>query len=339
MQPRHSFLTKLSQGLMRLNADGQGMLLAVSGGADSMGLLHGVLNSAADSTGLRIEVAHLNHALRGPESDADAELVRETCERAAIPLTTETLSAGTLKSSPNGSIENAARTARYEFLQRTALAKALPLIVTAHHQQDQTETILFSLLRGTGLRGLRGIPETRTLASGIQLIRPMLNIEQTVVRDYVTTNRVAFRDDSSNASPDFARNRIRMLLHSLTATNSNENADRNVLESSLLTLGNQAAKTMATIDRLSKKILSETLLEQSPLILKFDRPGLKTWPEPMIRHALILQWSNQQWPRQQMNSAQWQRLSDGIFSGVPRRWTFPGEIRMTVSRHLVTFQK
>jgi tRNA(Ile)-lysidine synthase len=321
-----SFTERLSEGLIRLNPGGRAILLAVSGGADSMAMLHGTLAIASQIGLTRIEVAHLNHGLRGAESHADAALVAEACRTAGIEFVVEAIKAASLKEESRGSLEEAARSARYRFLTRIAHERALPLIATAHHQQDHVETILFSLLRGTGLRGLQGIPAARLDAQGVQIIRPMLLIDRAAIRQYISDHEIAYRDDASNDTPDFARNRIRMLLKALPSEHTRQ------LTSHLLDLSDQAYHTMAAMDNVASNILNRCLLTATSCHIAFNREGLQQWPEPLVRHALITQWIRQKWPRRSMNREQWLRLSTAATISVPRRWSFPGGVQMTIRR-------
>lgn len=327
-----SFLTGLLEGLHQLVASGQGMLLAVSGGADSMAMLHGLLEIGGRSSLGRIAVAHLNHCLRGEESDEDARFVEETCSAFGIECLQERLVPGSLHVDSRGSLEEAARKARYEFLARAAKSLNLALILTAHHQQDQTETLVFNILRGTGLRGLAGIPECRELVSGVQVIRPMLKLSQTTIRDFVRHRGISFREDSSNATSQFTRNQIRQVLTSMPCEDSDS------LGASLQALSDQAGRTMSVIDKLSVRILNNSVREERESYVRLDCRALTIWPEPFVRHALILQWTRKRWPRQQMNAAQWMRLSAAALTGEPRRWTFPGGISSSVRRGFLTLQ-
>ncbi len=329
MSHQRPFPDVLYDELMRLAGSQHGILLAVSGGADSMALFHGVLALAKRAGMGRVEVAHLNHALRGSESDADAEFVRQACLSAGVPFVVETLAAHVLQADSRGSLEESARTARYDFLQRTAVARNLSRIATAHHQQDQAETLLFSLLRGTGLRGLRGIPDVRLCCEGLHIIRPMLKIERTAVRQYLAESGIDCREDSSNATPEFARNRIRLMLKAMDSGQAGR------LESSLLRLSHQASLTTQIMDQVAEKILKSSLLEVTETEVKLDRLPLMNWPEPLVRHALLLLWIRQHWPRQRMNAGQWQRLSDAAITGSPPRWSFPGGVRLNIRRKIL----
>ena len=329
MKLRHSFTESLSEGLIRLNPERMAVLLAISGGADSMALLHGTL-AIAPQIGLpRIEVAHMNHGLRGAESQADAVLVAQNCRTAGIKFYVETLDSTALRKNSRGSLEESARSARYSFLTRIANERKLPLIVTAHHQQDHIETILFSLLRGTGLRGLQGIPAARLDALGVQIVRPMLLIDRPTIRHYIKDQGIPYRDDASNDIPDFARNRIRMLLKALPPEQTHQ------LTSHLLKLSCQASQTMMAVNNVASKILNSCLIAATASHVALNRQHLLAWPEPLIRHALITQWIQQSWPRRNMNREHWLRLSSAAITGAPQRWSFPGGVEMTIRRSIL----
>ena len=173
---------------------GETVVCAVSGGADSMALLWG-LYLLKDKLELDLSAAHFNHKLRGEESDRDEAFVRDFCAGYGIPFVS---GSGQVKAGPKG-LEAAAREARYAFL------KTQPgRIATAHTADDNAETILMHLVRGTGLKGLGGI----TPVNG-NLIRPMLRITRAEVLAFLAEYSIPFVEDSSNSGDDFLRNRLR----------------------------------------------------------------------------------------------------------------------------------
>jgi len=327
------FLAAFREGLARTGAHGAGVLLAVSGGADSMAMLAGLQMIATQFEIPRIAVAHLNHGLRGHESDLDACFVEQICAASGIHCVIEAVPANVLKGRAEGSLEESARTARYEFLSRTARDLQLPIIATAHHQQDQTETLLFNLLRGTGLRGLRGIPSVRSLSEQTRIIRPLLRIARSTILGFVHAEEVEFREDATNEAGEFARNRIRSLMKSLPGALASQ------LETQLLSLSRQAEATADALDAVADRILESSLLESGVSVARLDRTELQVWSEPLVRHALILLWTRQQWPRQRMNAAHWLRLSEAALTGSPQRWSFPGGVRLSVTRSLLRLER
>jgi len=173
---------------------GDTVICAVSGGADSMALLQ-AMYLLKEKLDIRLEAAHFNHHLRGEESDRDADFVRSFCRSHEIPLH---MGEGIVEAGEKG-LEAAARNARYAFLQ------SLPgKIATAHTADDNAETLLLHLVRGTGLKGLGGICPVRE-----NIIRPMLTVTRQEVLAFLKQQGISYVTDSSNETDDFLRNRIR----------------------------------------------------------------------------------------------------------------------------------
>lgn len=179
---------------------GAHILCAVSGGADSVCLLS-LLREQGEYT---LSCAHFNHCLRGAESDRDEEFVRSLCEKWGIPFYAGRADVAEIAAREHLSVETAAREARYAFLQKTAADIGAELIATAHTADDQAETILFRLARGTSLRGLGGIPARRD-----NIVRPLLHVTRQEIEGYLTARGIPHVEDSSNASDAAARNRLR----------------------------------------------------------------------------------------------------------------------------------
>ena len=187
---------------------GDRVLVAVSGGPDSLSLLH-ALWSEREARGLAtVEAAHLDHGLRGAESAAEAAWVAAWCAERGIPCHVGLADVARLARDSKSSKQEAARTARYAFLEETAAQIGATKIATGHTRDDQVETVLMNVLRGTGLDGLRGIPARRG-----QFVRPLLDVSRAEIEDYCAANGLEPRRDPSNLSPDaYTRNRIRLEL-------------------------------------------------------------------------------------------------------------------------------
>ena len=182
---------------------GQQVGVAVSGGADSVCLLH-VLLELAHRWDLHLSVLHLDHGLRGEESRQDAEFVRGLADRLGLPLC---LRETRVAPSPDN-LEQAARQARLAFFRETMAGGAVQRVATGHTRSDQAETVLFRFLRGSGTAGLAGIrPVT---SEGI--VRPLIEVDRSEVRQFLLERGIAWREDSTNSSLQFARNRIRREL-------------------------------------------------------------------------------------------------------------------------------
>lgn len=207
----------------RLIHPGDRIGLAVSGGADSVALLR-AFAALAPSLGVVLFVLHLNHSLRGPDSEADAAFVRELASQLSLDADIETEDVASLAAQLHLSLEAAGRRARYAFFQRAATAHRLDCIATAHTRDDQAETVLLRLLRGAGTSGLAGIHRAFDLsnlapAAGAasdpapppapRLIRPLLSISRRQVEEFLRSLGQPFRHDASNLDPRFLRNRVR----------------------------------------------------------------------------------------------------------------------------------
>ena len=182
---------------------GSRVLCAVSGGADSMCLLHWLCGQE-QALGIRVLAAHFEHGLRGEESLRDAAFVEAYCREKGIPFRLGRGDALACAREHKLSLEDAARRLRYAFLEQTASELSCDRIATAHNAEDHAETMLLNLCRGSGGAGLRGIPPVRG-----RIVRPLLHTGREQIEDYNREHGVPFVEDSSNACQDFSRNRIR----------------------------------------------------------------------------------------------------------------------------------
>ena len=179
------------------------VLAAVSGGLDSMCLLY-LLTAWGRERSITVTAAHFNHQLRGPESDRDEQFVRDWCGAHGVPFVSGRGDVRGLAAQGGQSIEEAAREARYAFLTKEKERLGCRYVLTAHHADDNAETMLLNLLRGTGLRGLIGIPATREF-----LLRPFLQVTREELAAYATAHNISYVEDSTNALDNAARNVLR----------------------------------------------------------------------------------------------------------------------------------
>ncbi len=186
------------------------LLVAFSGGADSRLLLHLAVRYR-EVYGTPVYAAHLNHAIRGEEADRDEAFCRAMAEADDVPFFSERVDVPTLATATGESLELAAREARYTFLTRIMREQKIPLLLTAHHADDQLETLLLRLLRGTGTRGMGGIPPVRPLPDvpDGQLLRPLLGCTKADILDACRELGLTYVTDSTNELDDCTRNRIR----------------------------------------------------------------------------------------------------------------------------------
>lgn len=186
---------------------GSSILVAVSGGADSVCLLH-VLNSIKKQNKYKIFAAHLNHCIRGTEADRDEKYVAWLCEKMGIECFSEHADVPKLAKKLGMSEEEAGRKARYDFFRRISAENNIDLIATAHNKNDRAETVLMRIIRGSGLSGLRGIKYMRE--DGV--IRPLLDVSRDEIEGYCREAELEFKTDSTNNNDDYTRNKIRHKL-------------------------------------------------------------------------------------------------------------------------------
>ncbi len=194
----------------RLLPRGARVLVAVSGGLDSMVLLH-LLHALSPSQRWQLRVAHFNHQLRGRSSDADERLVVRTAKALGVPVKVERGAVKLLARRRRISLEMAARELRHAFFAHTAKANKVCAVVLAHHADDQVELFFLRLLRGSGGEGLAGMKwrSPSPVAATVQLVRPLLDVTRAELEHYACANKIPFREDASNADRGILRNRIR----------------------------------------------------------------------------------------------------------------------------------
>lgn len=181
-------------------------LLAVSGGLDSMVLAHIFIQLE-----IKFTIAHCNYKLRGNDSEEDYMLVKNFCKKNNVPLAYKEFKTKKIAKTEKKSIQEVARDLRYHWFNEIVDAEKLDYIVTAHHLNDSTETILFNLIRGTGIKGLTGIPSINR-----NILRPLIEISKAEILNFAISNRVHYREDKSNLENEYSRNYIRnQVLNSL----------------------------------------------------------------------------------------------------------------------------
>lgn len=190
----------------RLLQRGDCVLVALSGGADSVCLLS-VLSELQDELSLTVCAAHLHHGLRGEEADADESFVRSLCRARRIPLFVRRADIRAAAKKAGIGLEEAGRQARYAFFEELRQTEGIDKIATAHHADDNIETVLMRFLRGTGPNGLAGIPYQNGF-----VVRPLLDVSRHEIEAYIAENSLSYRTDSTNFETEFTRNKIRHRL-------------------------------------------------------------------------------------------------------------------------------
>lgn len=188
-----------AEKILSKTVGGSPVQAALSGGADSVCLLL-VLYEYCCKNGNKLTAVHINHCLRGSESDRDENFCRELCGRYGIPLTVHRVDAAKYSKERGMSCEEGARELRYRLFEETSAG----FTATAHNLGDNAETVIFNIARGTGLKGLCGIPPVRD-----KIVRPLINVSRADIEKYVTEKGESYVTDSTNLSDDFSRNKIR----------------------------------------------------------------------------------------------------------------------------------
>ncbi len=256
---------------------GSHILVAVSGGADSVALLY-VLNAQAKSRRWRLTVAHLEHGIRGKSSRDDAAFVGVLTKSLKIPCVIGHAKVPELAQREGLSLEMAARQARYAFLVRTARRVGATLIATAHTADDQVETLLLKFLRGAGRGGLSGISPL-TEIKGIRVVHPMLGVARSDIEAFLRARQCSWREDESNADTAFLRNRVRHQLLPLLERDFNPG-----LRQTLQRTQDVLVAEDEWLDDLARGILKECMAEG--ISLRGDR--LRTFPLAARRRVIRL---------------------------------------------------
>lgn len=294
------------------------VLVAVSGGADSVALLRALTALRLSGPG-RLIAAHCNHRLRGVESEADAAFVAELCHALDVPC-----EVGIAEPTDRGDgLEAAARDVRYAFLAATASRHGARYLAVAHTADDQAETILHRILRGTGLAGLSGIPRLRQLTELTTLIRPLLWARRSDVLAYLSRQGQNHREDASNAQRLYTRNRVRLDLLPQLAREYN----RSVVEA-LLRLGQLSGEAQEVLGPLATELreAAATPLPGGGWEIKLTL--LPDQPRYLIREMFIQLWQLSDWPRQAMGLAEWDLLAEmAVARSGTRKLVLPGSVQ------------
>lgn len=310
-----------------------GVLVAVSGGADSLVLAHATCRVARDWASEKkarcapVCLLHVNHALRGEESDRAARLVSRLAE--AWGSESEILP-GLLPVERRGlPREGTLRDIRYRLMAEAAERRGIRTVLTAHHADDLAETLLFRMARGTGVAGLAGIPRFRELAPGITLVRPLLELTRQQLRKYAARHGIPFEEDSSNRELTPARNWIRHeLMPQLDGRFGPDTSSR------IAGLAEEARDVAALLKGLARRLELQADLQSNGNRFRFNSIPLRSADALVIRTMLAGQWQNLGWPEREMSRGLWRRLIAFLTAtdGRDRRLDLPGRIRVSLDR-------
>ncbi len=308
------------------------VLVAVSGGPDRVALLRGLAAVRRPGSGPLI-AAHFNHALRGEDSKADEAFVVDLCgriglachvsraERTAGPRS----KTGVDDRERGGGSEADLRAVRYQFLCDTACRVGARYVATGHTADDQAETVLLRILRGTGIGGLAGIRRHRQLTPGVSLVRPLLSVARCQVREYLDALGQFCRDDGSNSDLRYARNRVRHELLPHLADRYNPG-----IVDALTRLAALAGDAQDIVASVTDEVRRRSVQREAPGQVTLDCRELATASRYLVRELLIAVWQQQGWPLQAMGFERWEQLADLACAADPPRgdWkqVFPGAI-------------
>lgn len=280
MQFSNKFLASLNVYLCenQLLKTGDKVILAVSGGIDSMVLLDS-LYKLQNNWNLTLAIAHLNHMLRDRESDEDEDFIKQISKKYNLDCYIERVNTALVAESKKLSIQETARNLRYEFLNKIRTSTGFNKIATGHNADDNTETILLNIFRGSGIQGLTGIPVFRY---DIPTIRPLLFATRNDIEMYALENKIPYRVDSSNLTTDYIRNLIRHEILPIIKDKINPN---------IAITFNRSAKLFNELeeylDNEIKKISNDVILIKRPDHLEINLNKLSIYPEFIQEYFLL----------------------------------------------------
>jgi|TARA_B100001964_G_scaffold238318_1_gene303614 tRNA(Ile)-lysidine synthase len=313
------------------------ILVAVSGGADSMTALD-ALQAIGEDDGPRVVICHFNHRMRGEDADADEEYVRTAAESRGLAYLGDGADVASYAKDNRLSMEDAARRLRYGFLGRAAEQESAQAAITGHTLDDQAETVLLHIVRGSGLTGVRGMrlisrTPRRWGGGALTIIRPLLRLRREDTEQYCSELGIIPRLDVSNESTTFARNRLRLnVMPELEAINPR-------VAESIIRLSDTAAEELAAlqevIDELWKHVLDNSDSDSHTVtldraLLKIARPALR---RSLLRRAFV-EASGTETDLQRSHITEMDRLAE---AGAGRSIDLPHRIRFETRSHTVMF--
>jgi len=303
--------------------------IACSGGPDSVALFH-LLFEIRKEWKLHLGLLHFNHGLRHQKAIRDERFVQSLARKWKVPFHAGKARDSVLKKVPKTSIEEAARSARYDFFACWA-AKKRGKIVLAHTRDDQAETVLMRVLQGTGLKGLAGI-RTRLHMKKVQFIRPLLFCTKKDILNYLGNKKIRYCVDETNRSTRFLRNRIRLKLLPTIQTLVNPRADE-----SLARLADNVQDEISLLEELEAKSWERVGKSFSKKKSYFGKKGFIKLPKAM-QYRVMDRAAKMMDSRSGMNFESWKRLERGLKKSSYKQF-LPRDILCEVSKHRIAFQK
>ncbi len=251
------------------------VLIGISGGPDSVTLLN-VLLSLKKRYNLSFFIAHLDHMLRGKESDEDVNFVNNLAQELGLPCEVKSCNLSKIALKEHLTLEEAARKYRYKFYLETAKKYKTNKIALGHNADDQAETVLMRFLRGSGLEGLMGIPPVRG-----KIIRPLIECSRAEIEEYCKENKIGYRVDSSNKEVVYFRNKIRLELLPLLSKDYNKN-----IKDTMLRLRNITSEVSAYLSQETELLFKEVARRESPEMVIIDLKKFTSLPLALKRRII-----------------------------------------------------
>ena len=309
-------------------------VVAVSGGADSVALFRTLVEIAGQNQQVDLSnliVGHLDHGARGAESEADEAFVKQLASEFKVGFVSARLDLARLLEGRETASEELLRDARYGCLKKIAQDHDARYLFTGHHLNDQAETILFRIFRGTGLAGLKGIPAIRRDGQ-LTIVRPFLKVPKKRILEALSALNQPFRTDATNATSDYSRNFIRNEI-----LKSAQNHFGPHVEEAIARLADHAEGASELEAESVRNFLALHPPLQNAGEVSMRTSDLNKNPKPLIRAVLIRVWQQQRWPVDQMNFDRWQALADKILSATVEAYVenLPGDLRLEVTQKVV----
>ena len=305
------------------------VLLAVSGGADSVALLRAIVRLQPNRE--RIFVGHVNHGLRDSARN-DSEFVQALCANLDVKCVLSMSEKRDIQErAKSEGIESAARMVRYEFLRKAANDLGCRYVLTAHTSDDQAETVIHNLARGTGLRGLAGISTYRRIAESLTLVRPLILINRNKVETYLNDLDQSFCHDETNSIDSYTRNRIRHLVLPEMEKNINSHCKEAICRTAHIV--REAVELIEFwADRTLNEIVSQSVDEET---VSLNRSVFLSSPKLMQTEILRQVWKRMDWPEKEMSFTHWVKLSDSCQTA-GTYLDLPGRVRIaTTSQEII----
>ena len=321
------FEGEVREALEAAQLTGRRLVVAVSGGPDSLALLY-ALHRLRDELGLALHVAHLDHRLRGQDSAADAEFVAQTCAKLGIDYTVEDVDVPAFRREHRMSQEEAAREVRYRFLVCVAEQVGADTVALGHTSDDQVETVLMNVIRGSGLRGLRGmrpVSKQRIAGSDLTLFRPLLNLPKQDTIAYCEALHLTPRADESNRSMEMTRNRIRLELLPLLRDMNPAFGD------AALRLSRNAVDALAVVDKAVDEAWSDAVTEEGESI-RIDRERFFELDAALRSHLVIRALSHVKGDTQGIERIHVDDAVNAVIESSGSQLHLPGGLRLIVEQ-------